>query len=344
MPAPTDRPSAVRPASRRPLAPALLAPLAALLALAACGGDEGSAAADSAADTSAAAPAADTSGGSAPTLVGTIAGLDTPESVLHDPEQDVYFVSNIGGNPSQKDGDGYVARVHPDSLDAPNRDFIRGGRPGITLHAPKGMAIVGDTLWVADIDAVRAFDRRTGRQYGAVSLAALGATFLNDVARGGGDTVYVSDTGIRFAANGEMTRPGPNRIYALVGRTPTVAVEGEILSGPNGVVWDSAGRRLLVAPFNGPTLLAWSPAGGAPNPRRLAAGPGSFDGLALLADGRLLVTSWADSSVYAVRADTAMTRLISGVSAPADLGVDARRNRVLVPLFNENRVVVYELR
>jgi sugar lactone lactonase YvrE len=206
------------------------------------------------------------------------------------------------------------------------------------------MALVGDTLWVADIDAVRAFDRRTGRQYGAVSLASLGATFLNDVARGGGDTVYVSDTGIRFDANGTMSRPGPNRIYALVGRTPTVAVEGEILAGPNGVAWDSAGRRLLVAPFNGPTLLAWSPAGGSPNPRRLAAGPGSFDGLARLADGRLLVTSWADSSVYAVSADTTMTRLVTGVEAPADLGVDTRRNRVLVPLFNENRVVVYEVR
>lgn len=336
MSAPIVRPSARAAA----LAPAAVLALAAL-ALAACGGDE-AAIPDSAAAPAAAAP--DSTAADAPTLVGTIPGLDTPESVLYDAEQDVYFVSNIGGNPSQKDGNGYVARVHPDSLDTPNRDFIRGGRPGITLHAPKGMAIVGDTLWVADIDAVRAFNRRTGRQYGAVSLAALGATFLNDVARGPGDTLYVSDTGIEFDANGTMSRPGPNRIYALAGRTPSVAVEGEILAGPNGVAWDSAGGRLLVAPFNGPTILAWSPGGSAPNPRRLAAGPGSFDGLVRLDDGRLLVTSWADSSVYAVRADTAMSRLITGVEAPADLGVDPRRNRVLVPLFNENRVVVYELR
>ncbi len=337
------------PIVRRPAAPRALPAPAALLAaalLAACGGaddgGDGAVTADSAAAPAATAP--DPSAADAPTLVGTITGFETPEAVVHDPEQDVYFVSSIGGNPSQKDGNGAIARVHADSLDAPNHDFIRGGRPGITLHAPKGMAIVGDTLWVADIDAVRAFNRRTGRQYGAVSLAPLGATFLNDVARGPGDTVYVSDTGIRFDANGTMSRPGPNRIYAIVGRTPTVAVEGEILAGPNGIVWDSAGRRLLVAPFNGPTLLAWSPGGSAPNPRRLAAGPGSFDGLVRLDDGRLLVTSWADSSVYAVRADTAMSRLITGVEAPAALGLDAGRNRVLVPLFNENRVVVYELR
>lgn len=346
--------ASVRPSIRPPAVRALLgarvlrllAP-AALLAGAACAtsGDEG-ADADSAAAPAAAAPATDGAVGAegAPALVGTISGFDTPESVLYDAEQDVYFVSNIGGNPSQKDGNGYIARVHPDSLDAPNRDFVRGGSTGITLNAPKGMAIVGDTLWVADIDAVRAFNRRTGRQYGAVSLEAMGAVFLNDLARGPGDTVYVTDTGIRFDANGSMSRPGPNRVYALAGRTPSIAVEGEILSAPNGIVWDSAGRRLLIAPFAGPTLLAWSPGGTAPNPRRLAAGPGSFDGLARLDDGRLLVTSWADSSVYAVRADTVMTRLVTGVEAPADLGVDTRRGRLLVPLFNQNRVVVYELR
>jgi hypothetical protein len=256
----------------------------------------------------------------------------------------VYFVSNIDGNPSQRDGNGFIARVHPDSLDHPNLDFVRGGRPGITLHAPKGMAIVGDTLWVADIDAVRAFNRRTGRQYGAVELASAGAVFLNDIARGPGDTLYVTDTGIHFEANGTMTHPGPDRLFALAGRTVSVAVEGTILSGPNGAVWDSVGGRLLVAPFSGPTLLAWTPAGRAPNPRRLAAGPGSFDGLALLADRRVLITSWADSSVYAMQGDSVMTRLITGVEAPADLGVDTRRNRLLVPLFNQNRVVVYELR
>jgi sugar lactone lactonase YvrE len=206
------------------------------------------------------------------------------------------------------------------------------------------MAIVGDTLWVADIDALRGFHRRTGRPVATVDLAPMGAVFLNDVARGRGDTLYVTDSGIRFDANGTMSHPGPDRVFAVHARTATVAVEGTILSAPNGATWDSAGARLLVAPFSGPTVLGWTPGGRAPNPRRLAAGPGSFDGIARLADGRVLVTSWADSSVYAMQGDSVMTRLITGVEAPADLGVDATRGRVLVPLFNQNRVVVYDLR
>jgi len=316
----------------------------ALLALAACTSGDSDAASDSGAATASGtdSAAADTVGG-APALVGTIDGLRTPESVLHDPEQDIYFVSNIGGNPSVKDGDGAIARVHADSLDTPVLGWVRGGRTGITLNAPKGMAIVGDTLWVADIDAVRGFNRRTGRPVASVSLAAQGAVFLNDVAAGPGDTLYVTDTGIRFGADGTMSHPGPDRVFAVARRTASVAVEGTILSGPNGAAWDSAGRRLLVAPFAGPTVLAWTPGGRAPNPRRLAAGPGSFDGIARLADGRVLVTSWADSSVYAMERDSTMTRLITGLEAPADLGVDATRRRVLVPLFNLNRVVVYQL-
>jgi sugar lactone lactonase YvrE len=328
----------VPPAPRRHAARLALA----VVALAACTSGDSDAAPDSATSAAADSAAADTTG--APALVGTIDGLRTPESVLHDPEQDVYFVSNIDGNPSDKDGNGFIARVPAEQLGSPQLDFVRGGRTGIRLNAPKGMAIVGDTLWVADIDAVRGFNRKTGRPVATIDLAPMGATFLNDIAVGPGDTLYVTDTGVRFDATGTMSHPGTDRVFAIAGRTPSVAVEGTILSGPNGVTWDSAGRRLLVAPFSGPTLLGWTPGGRAPNPQRLAAGPGSFDGIGFLPDGRLVVSSWADSSVYAVQGDSAMTRLITGLEAPADLGIDAKRGRIMVPLFNQNRVVVYGVR
>jgi sugar lactone lactonase YvrE len=328
----------VPPAPRRHAARLALA----VVALAACTSGDSDAAPDSATSAAADSAAADTTG--APALVGTIDGLRTPESVLHDPEQDVYFVSNIDGNPSDKDGNGFIARVPAEQLGSPQLDFVRGGRTGIRLNAPKGMAIVGDTLWVADIDAVRGFNRKTGRPVATIDLAPMGATFLNDIAVGPGDTLYVTDTGVRFDATGTMSHPGTDRVFAIAGRTPSVAVEGTILSGPNGVTWDSAGRRLLVAPFSGPTLLGWTPGGRAPNPQRLAAGPGSFDGIGFLPDGRLVVSSWADSSVYAVQGDSVMTRLITGLEAPADLGIDAKRGRIMVPLFNQNRVVVYGVR
>lgn len=322
---------------------ALRAAILAAALLAACAGAEGGAdTADSlATSASASADSAMRTMDDPLTLVGVVDSLRMPESVLHDPEQDVYFISNVNGGRSAKDGNGFIARVPADSLDRPIRSWARS-RPGAPLHAPRGMAIVGDTLWVADLDAIRAYNRRTGRALGSVTLDTLGAVMLSDLTVGPDGALYVTDAGLRFTNTGQPAGPpAASRIYRVADRVPEIAVEGEILSAPNGITWDSAGRRFVIAPFNGPTLLAWSPDGRPPNPRRLAPGPGSFDGIATLPDGSIGTTTWADSTLYAMRGDTTLVPLISGVETPADFEVDRVRDRLLIPLFNAGRVVVY---
>ncbi len=326
----------------------LLGALVAALLLAACGGggdqEVRSAAVDSVAIGLGKADSA--ASGTAPTLVSVMTGLNGPESVLHDTEFDVYYISQVGGMTSARDGNGTIARVPADSLDRINRAWVRS-RSSSPLHSPTGMAIVGDTLWVADIDAVRGYNRRNGRSVGSVSLDSLGALFLNDIAVGPDGALYVTDTGIRGAVAGKAAEPAsPSRIYRIVGRRPTLAVENPILSGPNGIAWDSAGRRFLIAPFSGPTVIAWVADSGAraPNPRRLAPGPGSYDGIGILPDGRIAVSSWADSTLYLMHGDSTLTPLITGIDSPADFGIDRKRGRVLIPLFNAGRVVVYEVR
>src|SRR6185503_6676804 len=106
------------------------------------------------------------------------AGMKTPESVRYDSDLDVYYVSNINGNPSQKDNNGFIARVRADSTSVVTM-LAEGGKNGVRLNAPKGMALRGDTLFVADIDMLRMFHRRTGEYLGAVSLREQSATFLN---------------------------------------------------------------------------------------------------------------------------------------------------------------------
>jgi len=266
--------------------------------------------------------------------------------VLHDSEQDVYFISQVNGNPSARDGNGTLARVAADSLDRPNRGWVRS-RAAAPLNSPKGMAIVGDTLWVADIDAVRGYNRRTGRSVGSVSLDSLGAVFLNDIAVGPDGALYVTDTGLRIGATGQgPAAPAASRVYRIVGRQPSVAVEGTLLSGPNGISWDSAGRRFLIAPFSGPTIIAWVADSGArpPNPRRLAPGPGSYDGIGVLPDGRVAVSTWADSTLYVMHGASVLTPLITGIDGPADFGIDRQRGRLLIPLLNAGRVVIYGIR
>lgn len=269
------------------------------------------------------------------TLPAPTDGFKVPESVRYDPALDAYFVSNIDGVPSNKDNNGYIVRLDAANPSAPTV-VVKGGEKGVTLNAPKGMALAGDTLWVADIDAVRAFDKNTGAVLATIDLAPMGATFLNDVAIAPDGVVYVTDTGIHFSDKGEMTHPGKDRIFAIKDGKATVALEGDaLLTRPNGIAWDSAGARFILAPFGGPTISAWTP--GEKMVSSVATGPGSFDGVEVLGDGRILVTSWADSSLNVV-SNGSLTRLAGGLDAPADIGVDTKRARVAVPLFNLGRV------
>ena len=290
-------------------------------------------------------PATDTTAGqstAAPATTAKVAetaGMKTPESVRYDSDLDVYYVSNINGNPSQKDNNGFIARVRADSTGVVTM-LVEGGKKGVTLNAPKGMALRGDTLYVADIDALRMFDRRTGASLGSVDLRAQKATFLNDVAAGP-DGIYVTDTGVLFDAKGGMTHPGVNRIFKIVGKTVTEAAKGDSLGNPNGIAWDAAGNRFVLAPFGGSSVQAWT--AGQAVPTSLASGPGGYDGIEVLSNGNILVSSWTDSTVHVIHGGGHMMPLVKNVAAPADIGVDTKRNVLAVPLFNDGKVEYYRL-
>ena len=258
--------------------------------------------------------------------------FDGPESATYDAAHDVWWVGNTVGDPEKKDDNGFIARVRGDGT-MDSLHFVQGGHNGAVLNGAKGMAIVGDTLWSADIDALRAFDVRTGQPLGAVDLGALGAGFPNDVAVGGDGALYVTDT-------------GKNRIYRIAGGRATIAIESPALNGPNGIAWDARAKRFVVVSFRGRTILAWTP--GDTTLVRLAEGPGQFDGVAVMDDGRLLVSSWADSSVsvYTVSEQggvAGIQPLVTGVRGPADIGWDGRRRRLGVPQLMDKRVDWYEV-
>ena len=272
------------------------------------------------------------------THVLSVDGFRSPESALHDSVQDIYFVSSINGGPLAKDNNGFISRVRPDGV-VENLKFIEGAHNGVTLNAPKGLALAGDTLWVADIDVLRAFDAKTGAPLDSISLAPLGAVFLNDIAVAPTGAVYVTDTGIRFDDVGNMLHPGPDRIFRIgPDRQVTVAARGDTLERPNGIALDAAGKRFIIAPLGGKSVLAWKP--GDKAPAVIATGAGSYDGV-VIARGRILVSSWKDSTVSAYETGQAV-RIISGVGA-ADIGYDAKRNRVLLPFVDGTRLEIWQL-
>lgn len=265
--------------------------------------------------------------------VGVTLGLAHPESVRYDSATDVYYVSNINGDPSAHDGNGFIDVVSADSFKV-ILTLVHGGT-NEQLSAPKGIALVGDTIWVADIDTLRAFDKHDGHSLGVVDLVPLHAVFLNDVAIGGDGAVYVTDTG-----SGDSSATGGNVIFRVAGGKATVALATPALAAPNGITWDAANNRFLLAP-GGKSIQTWSPGQKAPAP--FIVGPGGYDGIEVLADGRILVTSWADSALHVIRGGV-MTTWIRGLNGPADIGVDTRRGIVAVPRLLDDRVEFFRLK
>ena len=273
--------------------------------------------------------------------VGVLDGFYGPESVKYDAEQDVWFISNMLGFGSVKDGQGYIDRVDAGTLGNRTR-FIEGGRDGAVLDAPKGMALHGDTLWVADIDQLRAFDRRTGSPLATVDLSGHGAVLLNDIAVGPDGALHITDSGIIMSEKGVL-HPGGDKIFIVgPGRAVSLLASGEHLGRPNGITWDSAGRRWIVVSFDPFRSEVYTVAAGDSNRTVIAEGKGKYDGVEALPDGRLLVTGWNDSSLHLISPGTD-ERVVRNLSWPADIGYDTKRKRIAIPQVMINRVEFWEL-
>ena len=136
----------------------------------------------------------------APGRAATTNGFKTPESVRYDSVNDVFYVSNINGSPLAKDNNGFISRMKPDGK-IDSLELIAGGRDGVTLNAPKGLVLIGDTLWATDIDVVRGFNVRTGAAVATVDFAPFHALFLNDICVGGDGALYVTDMGVKASGD-----------------------------------------------------------------------------------------------------------------------------------------------
>jgi sugar lactone lactonase YvrE len=267
-------------------------------------------------------------------------GLYGPESALYDEEQDVFFISCMLGPGSAKDGAGYIVRVSASDLER-STIFAQGGVRGVRLDAPKGMAIVGDTLWVADIDVLRALDRRTGTPLAELDLRAQGAVMLNDIARAPDGSLRVTDSGIRMTEKGVL-HPGGDKLFAISGGVARIIAQGEQLGRPNGIAWDSAGSRWLIVSFDPFKSELYAIPDLGFQRSVLSRGRGKYDGVVVLRGGSVLLSSWSDSSIHRIVGERD-DRIIRGLIEPADFSLDTRRGRVMIPLVGMGRVELWTI-
>jgi sugar lactone lactonase YvrE len=262
-------------------------------------------------------------------------GLATPESVLYDADNDRYLVSNINGKPTDKDNNGFISVLSPDGQ-VTTLKWIEGGKNKVKLDAPKGMALVKNTLYVADITVVRMFDAKTGAPKGDVAVP--GATFLNDLASGPDGKVYVSDTGLKGGKDG-LEPTGTDGVYFIEkGKLKTIA-KNKDLGGPNGVL--STEKGVVVVTFGSGEVYLLDEKG---KKQEVSKPPkGALDGVVALGDS-LLVSSWEGAAIYKGKLGGTFEEVLGDQKSPADIGYDTKRSRVLVPHFLEDTVETYDLK
>lgn len=257
-------------------------------------------------------------------------GFSNPESIVFDQTNNVLYVSNVNGNPTDKDANGFISKVSTDGKIITLK-WVEG------LNAPKGMVIVKGKLYVTDIDEIVEIDitqEKTTNTY-----KAEGATFLNDLTTDKNGNLYASNT-FGFSAIYKLN---------LKGKVSTF-IKDETLQMPNGLLVD--GKNLLVAPwgigFDPNTYQTKTPGSILSISLKekkitpVSQPIGNLDGLEKTLHGFLL-TDWLAGKLF-YQKDNVTTELLDLPQGSADLEFDKTTKTIFIPLMNDNKIVVYQIK
>lgn len=246
-------------------------------------------------------------------------GFDTPECVIYDAPNQVYYVSNVGGKePLNKDENGFISILNPDGS-IKTLKFISG------LNAPKGMGIYNGMLFVTDIDKVVKIDIEKGEI--AKEIPIDGAMFLNDIAIDKNGNLYVTDSQLK-------------EFFKITDTTYISLLVDTAFKFPNGIIYDN---NMLVSGVGNevikidPQTGAWS---------KFIDETGAVDGLAKIKEGVYLISDW-QGKIHLIYPDKEKELLLDTSTTEGDNAADlCYRNDsqlVFVAKFFKNTVACYKL-
>jgi sugar lactone lactonase YvrE len=256
-------------------------------------------------------------------------GFSGPESTLYDAKRQLIFVSNVDGQPIEKDGKGSISLLSP-SGKMINAVWQSG------LNAPKGLAMVGDQLYVADINRLLVFNVMNGQR--VAEYLAPEAKFLNDVAADSAGRVYVSDM-------------LDNAIYRLGDGAFSLWLKDDALQYPNGLLVEKG--RLVVGAWG---VMTDGFATDVPGHLKtvdlktkiiasLGSGEaiGNLDGVESDGKGNYFVSDWFRGGLFRIKTSGEAERLLTLEQGSADIGVIPAKNLVLVPMMKNGIVRAYKI-
>ena len=268
-----------------------------------------------------------------------ITGLKTPESAVQAKDGRI-FISEI--NEFGKDGDGRISVVDKQG----NVTVFASG-----LDDPKGLAIIGDYLYVADKTKIYKISIKESKTHNvsiketkilkvniketnpAVSLFVPAEAFpnvpffLNDLEADLQGNLYVSESGDLFntGKGGAIYKINPRgEVKLLIKDTQDARVKA-----PNGLLADDTGNNLIYVDFTSGVLYSLNTSTGELSD--LAEGLGGGDGVVHHSSGVMYVSDWKNGKVYSVNMKGDVELLKSGYQAAADIAITKDERYLMVP-------------
>ncbi len=244
--------------------------------------------------------------------------LRTPESVLYYQPHEILYVTNIDGGPWDDDQQGFLSKLRLDGS-IETLHWVTG------LSAPKGMAIIGNDLFVADMNRLVIVDIAAGRIRETIPFP--GATGLNDVSADPRGKVYITDS-------------REKKLFLYEPATKKISLLQEKLGGPNGVLKRKQELLLLDAG------ALWTVSTDKKKPVKVVDIAPSTDGIEHVRNQEYIVSCWHGEIFYVDMKTRQVTRLLDTRDQKlntADIGYDPVRRILYVPTFYGNNVSAYEV-
>ena len=259
----------------------------------------------------------------------TVTELESPYSFVNDSVEKGYFISSVNGKPEATDNNGFITKLDPNGK-LLNLKFIQGGKEGVILHAPKGMALVEHVLYVADLDTLRGFDTTTGKPVLALTIRSPVASqsvrpqaSLSDVTFDGKGHLYCSDQ-------------KANTIYRvdLATQTLSVLVTDHALAGPSGLVVHPRSGQIIAVSWDKGKISEISPEGVVTELFSNGFFSSRFQnlrGVDFDRWGNMYVSDFTTGKVWRMSWDKRFQVIAEFLPTPGDLSIDRANNLILVP-------------
>lgn len=256
-----------------------------------------------------------------------VTNLAFPQSMIADQGQ-VYFIANANGDPGTRKNSGFISKLSHEG-EIIDLYFIQGGENFVTLNSPKEMAIVGSTLYVADLDAVRGFDKETGQPLQTIPFAKFHSQSLTGLAADSQGQLYVSDSD-----SNTIYRINPHKHFAV-----TVFAQHAGLSHPRGLAIHPRNGHLVGVGWEDGKIFQIDEAGTIQELFINSFFTGGFynlDGIDFDKYGTMYVSDLTAGKVWRIHANHKKEVIAEFLLSPAGLGIDRINHVILVPYLYAN--------